>query len=249
MKNAVLGDLWLSIDEEIAASGGSTYGIITKLIDINKRQFPWLTRNMVNYYRTKAVKELMLPPEEIGESHESRVSGLTSCIMTRTSENSCSEQRASENIEDSGENISRSEKNKGGRPMGSTISHKESRKRRKIQALNHAANKFKELKEQQSGPRVKWGAYDSVIRDTNALFDLHTPDKISKEIVRTRLRNGRNIMVAHRGPVSPMIKVEAYLVEVILSLSAMRQPVTPPIALELINSAVKGTATEQQILD
>ena len=66
LKNAVVGDLWLSIDEEIAASGGSTYGIITKLIDINKWQFPWLTRNMVNYCRTKAVKELKLPQKRSG---------------------------------------------------------------------------------------------------------------------------------------------------------------------------------------
>ena len=31
LKNAVLGQLWLEIDEEIASSGASTYGVISKV--------------------------------------------------------------------------------------------------------------------------------------------------------------------------------------------------------------------------
>jgi len=97
-------------DEEIAASGGSTYGIITNLININKRQFPWLKRNMVNYFRTKATQELKLPPEEIGDNHESAISGITSCSEQRVSEElrlnfDESENANHSNIEDSG-NIS-----------------------------------------------------------------------------------------------------------------------------------------------
>jgi len=235
LKNAVLGQLWLQIDEEIANSGASTYGVISKVINSNKKNFPWLNRNMVNYYRTKATKELSLPPQEIGEQFEAAVSGVTSESAERNSVNHSNNQ---------------SDRCKGGRPMGTTLEEKENLNKRKKLALNHAATKCKELKElDQESKRMKWGGYDKIIAETNAIFDLHTPDKINKETVRTRLKKNRKVLVAHRGTPSPMIRVEFCLVEIILSLSAMRQPVTPLVALELINSLVKGTATEQEILD
>jgi hypothetical protein len=57
MRDMILGELWLEIDEAIAQAGGATYGIITKVINTNKKQFPWLTRNMVNYFRTNKRKK------------------------------------------------------------------------------------------------------------------------------------------------------------------------------------------------
>ena len=54
-------------------------------------------------------------------------------------------------------------------------------------------------------------------------------------------------MVAHPGPNSPMIAVESYLVDMFTTLAAMRQPVTPAVALEAINSAIQGTVAEAEV--
>ena len=53
-------------------------------------------------------------------------------------------------------------------------------------------------------------------------------------------------MVAHPGPNSPMIAVESYLVDMFTTLAAMRQPVTPAVALEAINSVIQGTVAEAE---
>jgi hypothetical protein len=47
MKNIILGQLWLEIDDAISKNGGSTHGIVTKIINEQKKQFPWLTRNII----------------------------------------------------------------------------------------------------------------------------------------------------------------------------------------------------------
>ncbi len=44
--------------------------------------------------------------------------------------------------------------------------------------------------------------------------------------VESRLRPGRKVLVGNQGPVSPMVTVEVHVVDWILQLAAMRQPVT-----------------------
>ncbi len=53
-------------------------------------------------------------------------------------------------------------------------------------------------------------------------------------------------MVAHPGPNFPMIAVESILVDMITTLVAMRQPVTPSTAIEAINSVIQGTFAEAE---
>jgi hypothetical protein len=85
-----------------------------------------------------------------------------------------------------------------------------------------------------------------IIEEPLKLFNL-PEDSISKETVQSRLRVGRNLMVAHPGPNSPMIAIESYLVDMLTTLAAMRQPVTPAVALEMINSMIQGTVTESEV--
>ena len=56
-------------------------------------------------------------------------------------------------------------------------------------------------------------------------------------------------MVAGHGHVSPMVHIESYFLDVILQLDVMRQPVKPAIALEIINSMIKDTTIEVQIVE
>ncbi len=78
-------------------------------------------------------------------------------------------------------------------------------------------------------------------------YDL--PDVLDYKSVESRLRPGRKVLVGNRGPVSPMVTVEAHVVDWILQLAAMRQPVTPKMALQLINSIIKGTGVEDMVCE
>ncbi len=136
---------------------------------------------------------------------------------------------------------------KGGRPKGSTQAASENTEKKKLAALNHAAIEFQKQKQNRGGNvRVKKGVYEMITQETLKLFDL-PEDSISKETVQSRLKAGRNLMVAHPGPNSPMTAIESYLVDMLTTLAAMRQPVTPDVALEMINSMIQGTVTESKV--
>ena len=45
-----------------------------------------------------------------------------------------------------------------------------------------------------------------------------------------------------------MRAVEVHLLDVILQLTVMHQPIMPTEAIELANSLIKGTVTEQEVL-
>ena len=54
----ILQQLWKDIENEklkIDETEGRSYGIITRILKKNKAQFPWLTRNMINYFKKKNV--------------------------------------------------------------------------------------------------------------------------------------------------------------------------------------------------
>jgi hypothetical protein len=53
LKNAVLNLMVVEMNSESSmksSNGESTYGLITKLVKKRKLQYPWLNRNIFNYY-------------------------------------------------------------------------------------------------------------------------------------------------------------------------------------------------------
>jgi hypothetical protein len=60
LRDSVLAELWLEIDE-LTSIQGSTYGIVKRVIEKNIKNFPWLSRDLLNNYRKKATKNSKLP--------------------------------------------------------------------------------------------------------------------------------------------------------------------------------------------
>ena len=87
------------------------------------------------------------------------------------------------------------------------------------------------------------------MHESRAKYDLPKEVPLIKKMLLGHLRLNHKILVAHRGPSSPMKKVEALLLEMILLLGNMHAPVTCQEGLELANSLVKGTTTEDQITE
>jgi hypothetical protein len=76
----ILGEIWKEIEKQKGDQiEGSSYGIITSILNKNKAQFPWLTRNMI-------LRKKNLPPELINlpsqRSDVSPTSDLTNVITT-----------------------------------------------------------------------------------------------------------------------------------------------------------------------
>jgi hypothetical protein len=72
---------------------------------------------------------------------------------------------------------------------------------------------------------------------------------LKRNTIKARTRNIRNLMCTHPGPLSPMYKVEAHVLKVILIRGAMRQPVSCAEELSLANSLITGTVSKMQLMD
>jgi hypothetical protein len=59
----------------------------------------------------------------------------------------------------------------------------------------------------------------------------------------------RNSNGGQIGQTSPMLEVETYLVELILKLAEMRQPITTSQGLQLVNSLINGTSIKKHVIE
>jgi hypothetical protein len=77
----------------------------------------------------------------------------------------------------------------------------------------------------------------------------NVPDDILlKERCRQHVsRRHRQILVAHKGTPSPMLRVEAHIIDIFVQYSRMPQPITPEVGIALANSLVKGTEVHESI--
>jgi hypothetical protein len=99
-----------------------------------------------------------------------------------------------------------------------------------------------------SEDRVPKGTYDKIIKEAEEKYSLEE-GSISKHTILMRLREERKTVTGGQGHVSPMIGVEVHLVDVILQLASMRQPLTATAALNLINSMVEKSKVEKEVIE
>ena len=216
------------------ASYGLTDAVLKKHIGAN----PWLNRDVLNNYKRLKSKEeggAISVHLVITKRNTDSVSMLTS-----------TEDENKENDSLPNENIPKS---KRGRPKGTTKKELFCSKRRKQMALNYAASEASTVKSSANsgGERVPKGTYNKIIKEAEEKFNLDE-GAISKPTLLTRLRSNRKTVAAGRGHVSPLLAVEAHFVDIILQLSAMRQPLTASGALTVINSLVETSNMQGEIM-
>jgi hypothetical protein len=206
---------------------------------------------MLNYFRANQTKKQILPPKQLKSLS---IISPTSDIMgsTTNSDVSGSVVDRNGNQQELASSSNRGDKDtkkpkEGGRPKGSMIECKTVLGKRQVQTLNHAAVEFKKLKDaaQSAGVRVKNNAYANILKETMMQFNL--PEELPQKTVESKLKPGRKIFVAHPWPVSAMVTIEAHVLDAILQLAMMRQPITPNVALEFMYDLVKGTVVESDI--
>ena len=131
--------------------------------------------------------------------------------------------------------------------MGSTNLSKYDLNKRTFQANNFAAIEFEELAG-RANKRVKQGEYNEILENAKNKFNLMKDVNLPKGTIHSMLQGNQKLLVAHPGPESHMRAVVVYLLDIILQLAAMHQPINPIEAIELTNSLIKGTLSEQEVL-
>jgi len=68
--------------------------------------------------------------------------------------------------------------------------------------------------------------YDTIIQESRVKSDLPSQVTLSKETINSCMKPDHKLHVAHPGPSSPIKKVEALMLEMILLLGDTQVPVT-----------------------
>lgn len=137
-----------------------------------------------------------------------------------------------------------------GRPVGKTFLKKKSDESNLIAAKNEIAKQYCALKETaaKKGTRVKAGTLNEIIQSVKHARGIS--NKISSAAIRRRC--DRQQLVSHHvagGRVSPMVTIEPIVVEIILQMARLRQCLCPSKGLQLVNSLIKGTDIQKELID
>ena len=141
---------------------------------------------------------------------------------------------------------------KGGRPKGTTNKQTYDLQKHKLQALIYTSVEVSNAKNSYEGIGWKWvkqGEYNNILTMAHKKFDIPEEISLCKDTMMSHLKPGRKLLVVHHGPVSPMVSIKAYLIDLILQLAYMQQPIMPKIFLAFMNSMVQGTITANEIVE
>jgi hypothetical protein len=136
----------------------------------------------------------------------------------------------------------------GGRPKGTTEAAAEELERNMELATQESVLLFKEKRKENrsSKKRLRYGLLDDIIKSAKKKYSVPDDVTIRKDCICQRVK--RNLASNHAGQQSPMIEIEPYLVELIIKLSSIHMPITSVQGLELANSLIAGSSTEEKVL-
>jgi len=216
------------------------YGHVTNLLVELKPKENWLTRNIINKafikYRCDK-KKMELEQQKAQNVVPDSISGIGMSLST-LSELS--------NVSSTQETSTR----KAGRPVGSTEAKKETTRKNIIEAKNEVTRRFAAVKEvaKKRKERVKHGVLMRLIDEVSDKRGVNK-EKILPNAIRRRV--DRHSLHCHHlagGQVSPLARIEPTIIGIIVQMARMRQCLTPSRALSLINSLIKDTPIQQELI-
>ena len=227
MRQYVLNKICVDLvaDEE-QNNGRKQYGSVSKVVKEMKRDFPWITRDVVNY----ALKV-----------HKKKTCAVVDSNSVVVDSNS---------VTSVGDDNSGLERKKGGRPVGTTSSNQLRKDVSYRFCLDDIAIEFDSEKRKASalGKYVPSGCLKRIIKKHKRKYGLGDDVVLKESTIRGRFYT-KKLIVKSMGPLSPMADVEPALVALILKMSAIRRCLTPSQCLHLANDLVAGTETEKQVIE
>ena len=238
-RNALLEELCRGMYEAYKVNGNRLpYRHLAKLLKEVQPANEWLTRNKLNkaFIKYRSKHEVMdietvvkKPPKTVcvKKTSDSLLSNLSNVSSTITSNSN----------------------KPAGRPVGTTMLQKKSDEMKLIDAKNEIAQKYNKLREAaaRTESRVKYGSLKKIIQTVKSNRNIKAD--ISSSAIRKRVQ--RNSLVSHHvagGQVSPLQKIEPIIIDIILQMARIRQCLSPSKGLKLVNSIIKGTNIQDELI-
>ena len=236
-RNALLVELCRGMYEASKNNGNRLpYGHLAKLLKEVQPGNEWLSRNVLNKafikYRSKQVlTDVAVVDKEPPKTISVKASGSLLSNLSNVSSTISSKSKPV------------------GRPVGTTMLQKKSNEMKLIDAKNEVTIMYNDMKKEaiQKGSRIKYGALRDLIKSVKSAR--HIKADISSSAIRRRVH--RNRLVNHHiagGQVSPLLKIEPLIVEIILQMARIRQCLCPSKGLQLVNSIIKGTKMQEELI-
>ena len=226
LRDNVLNNICYEMDylAKTTKNGRVPYGNVGRLLEDNKVDNPWLTRDKINfaYKKYKNGDETNVPVAAVAEE----ASDQETTVQVRT------EALAGIIV---------------GRPKGTTKASKVVLKDAIVSAKNEITTLYQEEKKKaaQQHKRLTDGWLQKLIDDIKEKRCIEKSTRIPVKTIRNRV----NKIVLHPGKQSLMSPVEGKLVQLVLAMARIRRCLTTSESLELANDLIKGTPLEQHIID
>ena len=134
------------------------------------------------------------------------------------------------------------QRNNGDRPRGTTIVKSKETNENIVKMVNYISRKYGES--QLNCGRIKKALCNEIVKEANNIFN--TNEKICIKTIQSRYcRN--NLYIEHHGTPTPMDPLESALLEIVIQMGKMNQPLTVNEGLQLANSMIKpGSNVEKK---
>lgn len=96
-------------------------------------------------------------------------------------------------------------------------------------------------------PYFPTGRLDAIIDEVKKKRKIDA--NISKKFVRKRICRNKITVVTPSGPDSPLASIEPKILQVILSMAEIREPLQSSRYIHLINDMIKDTPSQQKLVD
>lgn len=239
LKTVIEGIASKVIDAMEANGGRVPYGMVTNEIIQTNKSFPNLNvnREQVNnaLRRRKKRKQEMIS------------SILHTPIVTTTNQSSASTSTSAPIS--SSINVAR----RGGRPVGTTNQKKRADMLNIRAAKNEICLLYKEeleahkKKHKRERKNFPTGRLDEIINGVKKKRKIEDEKSITKKFIRKRITENRISVNTSCGPQTPLAAVEPKILNTILSMSEIREPLSQSRCINLVNDIIQDTPSQQKL--
>lgn len=94
--------------------------------------------------------------------------------------------------------------------------------------------------------------FQNIVNEVRKKRNLPESFEIKRSTVKKRIQRNKTVVDAHEkkgGVDTPLADIEPIIVEMVLCMSKMRQPLTSTEIIQLVNSSIEGTEYQQKLID
>jgi hypothetical protein len=221
------------LESKRANQGKVQYGEYDKIMkQLESHNITGIDRHKLHYAVTKQEKELRerMPLSEIHTNNTENTGEDLSSLGIRGVEDAPPLQK------------------KAGRPFGTTNDFLRNRDENDNNCITECAKRFQKIRDDAkvNGKRAPRGALQKIIDETKK--EMRCNIYISNDTVRSRFKRG-SLEPPHPGNISPLEPAEEALVQFLLKMGNMRQPLTPMETVEFMNEIIENHELQQELVN